>query len=175
MTKEECFELGFVARTHGLIGEVGVELDVDDPARYQDLEMAFLEIKNQLVPFMVEYCAFHNDKLLIKFEDVDDVDGAGKLTGTKLFLPLEKLPDLGDDQYYYHELVGMEVVDHERGVLGKVENIYSANAHSLMSLQYKGKEVLVPIQDEIVQQVDKQEGKVTVVLPTGLLELYLED
>ena len=176
MDKDSCFQLGYIAKVHGLHGEITLVLDVDYPEDYEDLEHVFVAQDSRLVPHFIEHFVLQpNRKVLAKFEGFDTVEEASKLVGTGLFLPLEKLPPLADDQYYFHELIGFTVHDETHGELGEVKQIYDLQTQDLIGVEYKGKEVLVPIQDGVVLKVDKAEKKVFCQLPNGLLEIYLED
>lgn len=176
MNKDNCYQLGYVAKVHGLHGEVNIVLDVDYPEDYEDLKQVFLEQKSRLVPFFIEhFVLLHNNKVLAKFEDFNTVDEVSKLVGSALYLPTKELQELEEGQYYYHELIGFEVLDENLGSIGIVKVIYDLETQDLLGVDHKGKEVLIPIQDQIVLKVDKAEKKVYCLLPTGLLDIYLED
>jgi 16S rRNA processing protein RimM len=176
MNKDNCFQLGYIAKVHGLHGEVSIVLDVDYPEDYEDLKQVFLEQKSRLVPFFIEHFVLsHNNKVLAKFEDFDSVDEASKLVGSALYLPAKELQELEEGQYYYHELIGFEVLDENLGSIGIVKVIYDLETQDLLGVDHQGKEVLIPIQDQIILKVDKAEKKVYCLLPTGLLDIYLED
>lgn len=176
MNKDNCFQLGYIAKVHGLHGEVTVVLDVDYPEAYEGIEHVFIDQKSRLVPFFLEYFDLQpNNKVLAKFEDYNTMDDAEKLVGSELYLPLTVLEELGEDQYYFHELIGFEVVDASLGSIGEIKIIYDLQTQDLMGVDHKGKEVLIPIQDGIIQKVDKTAKKVYCQLPEGLLEIYLEE
>jgi 16S rRNA processing protein RimM len=176
MNKDNCFQLGYIAKVHGLHGEVGVVLDVDYPEDYEDLKHVFVEQKSRLVPLFIEHFVLqHNNKVLAKFEEYDTVEDAGKLVGAALYLPTTALEPLGDDQFYYHELIGFEVLDENLGIIGEVKVIYDLETQDLLGVDHQGKEVLIPIQDQILKKVDKTAKKVYCHLPNGLLDIYLED
>jgi len=176
MNKEQCFQLGYVAKVHGLRGELVVVLDVDDPEDYDSLEHLFLEQRSRLVPFFLEHFVLQpGKKALVKFEDYDSLDQVEELVGTEIYLPLTELPELEDDQYYFHELIGFEVFDETKGLIGTVQIVYDLETQDLLGVTHQGKEVLIPIQDGIIKQVDKAAKKVYCQLPEGLLEIYLED
>lgn len=176
MNKDNCFQLGYIAKVHGLHGEVGIVLDVDYPEQYEDLKSVFLEQKSRLVPYFLEhFVVSHSNKVLAKFEDCDSVEDAEKLVGSALYLPLSQLTKLNEDQYYYHELIGFEVLDQKLGKIGEVKVVYDLETQDLLGVDHKGKEVLIPIQDQILLKVDKVDKKVYCQLPDGLLDIYLED
>jgi 16S rRNA processing protein RimM len=176
MNKDQCFQIGRIAKVHGLRGEVNVVLDVDYPEDYEGLEHLFLEQKGRLVPFFLEHFVLQpGGKALVKFEDLNSLEQVESLVGLEIFLPLSELPQLEDDQYYFHELIGFEVVDENLGLIGPVEIIYDLETQDLLGVTHQGKEVLIPIQDGIIQKVDKAAKKVYCQLPEGLLDIYLED
>ncbi|WP_026955124.1 ribosome maturation factor RimM [Algoriphagus vanfongensis] len=176
MNKEQCFQLGYVAKVHGLRGELVIVLDVDYPEEYEDLEHLFLDQKGRMVPFFLEHFVLQpGNKVLAKFEELDSLEQVESLVGSEVFLPLTALPKLEEDQYYYHELVGFEVEDESRGLIGPVEVIYDLETQDLLGVKHQEKEVLIPIQDGIILKVDKAAKKVFCRLPEGLLDIYLED
>lgn len=176
MNKEQCFQVGRIAKVHGLRGEVNVVLDVDFPEDYEGLEHLFLEQKGRLVPFFLEHFVIQpGGRALAKFEELDTIEQVESLVGSEAFLPVAELPELDEDQYYYHELIGFEVIDETKGLIGPVQIIYDLETQDLLGVTHQGKEVLIPIQDGIIQKVDKAAKKVYCQLPEGLLEIYLED
>ena len=175
MRVDDCYQLGYVIKTHGLHGEVSILLDVDFPDAYENLESVFVASAGSetLVPFFVEHVTIRQNKALIKFEEVDTIEQAEALLKAQLYLPLESLPPLEGDQYYYHEIIGFTVTDQEHGQLGTVQDVYESTGQDMIVMQYQEKEVLIPINDDIVQQVDKAQQVVRVSLPEGLLDVYL--
>jgi len=176
MNKEQCFLIGRIAKVHGLRGEVNVALDVDNPEAYEGLEHLFLEQKGRLTPFFLEHFVIQpGGRALAKFEDLHTIDAVEVLVGSEAYLPLSELPELKEGQYYYHELIGFEVVDEITGPVGPVQVIYDLETQDLLGVTHKGKEVLIPLQDGIIAQVDKAAKKVFCRLPQGLLDIYLEE
>ena len=175
MTKDNCFELGKITKTHGLKGEVVLWLDVDFPEDYEDLESIFLDVKGELVPFFMDSYRLSGNRAIVQFEDIDTFEKAEELVNLEAYLPLDELPALENDQFYYHEIIGFQVVDKNLGELGIVYTVHSMQAQDLLVMDYKGKEVLIPVIPEIVLEADKEAKILNVNLPEGLLEVYLED
>lgn len=175
MKKEDCFELGYITKPHALQGEVSLVVESDDPSLYNDLDSIFLEEKGGLVPYFIETILPQKNKFIIKFEEIDSFEDAEVLSGLKAFLPLSFLPELEEGQFYYHDIIGFTITDKEKGALGKVSNVLSTDMQALIEMQYKGKEILIPINDEILQEVNKKDKSISVQLPEGLLDIYLED
>ncbi|ADR21716.1 ribosome maturation factor RimM [Marivirga tractuosa] len=175
MKLDQCFQLGMVLKPHGLKGELYISLDTDYPEDYQELESVFLLQNGKLVPFFIEHIQLKNKEALVKFEDVEDKEGALALRGSTLHLPLTELPELTGNQFYFHEISGFQIEDTEKGMLGVVKEVFEAGHQDLIGMDYKGKEVLIPINDDVILNVDRENSLLKVSLPEGLLELYMEE
>ncbi|UTA66226.1 ribosome maturation factor RimM [Emticicia sp. 21SJ11W-3] len=176
MTKEDCYLLGKITKTHGLKGELAIWLDVDYPEDYEELDSVLLEIKGELVPHFVEEIQIRPAKSIIKFEDIDTIEEAQKLVNCDIYLPEDNLPELEDnDQFYYHEIIDFTVVDNVKGKLGKVLAVYTSDRQDLIAMHYEGTEILIPINDDIVKTVDRDKKELYTHLPEGLMEVYLDN
>jgi len=175
VTKDDCFQLGKITKTHGINGEMTFFLDVDVPEIYDDLDSVLVEVKGDLVPYFIESIAINRNRAIVALEGVDTIEDAQKLVNCDLFLPLENLEELEADQFYYHEVIGFQIHDEQLGDLGTVRTIYTLNAQDLIAMDYQGKEVLIPINDEIVPSTDRERKVLNVRLPEGLLDVYMED
>lgn len=174
MRIQDCFELGIVARLHGFNGQVQIAIDSDEPARYAGIDALFLEIRGQLVPFLVDKLEVSGARAIAKFKDINSEEEAERIRNAKVYLPLSLLPPLKDNQFYFHEIVGYQVQDTEQGPLGTVSTTYSMPTQDLIGMDYKGVEVLIPIADDIVLRVDRENKVLHVSLPEGLVEVYTE-
>lgn len=173
MQADDCYQLGFVSKKHGLGGAVVVILDVDYPEDYTTLESVFVEINNKLVPFFIESISIKGNKAFVKFEEVDTAESAEELKGNALFLPLDALPQLEEGQFYFHEVIGYTLQDSQAGEVGSIKNILSGPQQDLFQIDANGKEVLVPIIDDLIESVDHDRKILKVSLPEGLLDIYL--
>lgn len=174
MRVDDCYQLGYVIKTHGLRGEVQLMLDVDDPSVYENLESMFLLQKGALVPFFLEHIQVNGKKALAKFEDIDAIEDASPLVGLETYLPLEFLPELPEGKYYFHQLVGLEVREDNKP-LGIAQQVFENGPQVLLSVDHDGTEVLIPVNDEIIKKVDFNTNEIHVALPEGLLDVFLSD
>ena len=175
MKLDDCFQLGYIVRTHGIKGQVIAFFDVDYPEDYEELESVFLLINGKLVPFFIDRIEPQAAaKFILKFEDLDTIQEAEKLKGVALYLPLTELPELEEDQFYFHEVIGYQVIDEAKGELGTVTDFFAMPNQDLMAMDFQGQEVLIPVADEIILRTDKASKKIFVKLPEGLLEVYTQ-
>ncbi|WP_425076720.1 ribosome maturation factor RimM [Psychroserpens sp. S379A] len=176
MKKENCFFLGKIVKKYSFKGELLVKLDTDEPELYKDMESVFVEVRRNLVPFFIESSQLHKSELLrIKFEDVDTEEDADALIKSELYLPLEFLPKLDDDKFYFHEIIGFKVEDKNYGHVGIIKSVNDSTAQSLFEIDRNGVEILIPMNDEFISKVDKANQTIFVNTPEGLIDLYLED
>ena len=173
MTKEDCFYLGRVAKTHGIKGEITIKLDVDDPSAYHDMKYFLLEINKVLTPFFVEKIVSSGDKFFVTIQDIRTVEAASALTGKEVFLPLEMLPKLSGKQFYYHEVKGFMVIDAKKGVLGPIADVIEYPTQAIIQIFKDKKEILIPILDQVIQKVDRKSKKLYIKAPEGLIDMYL--
>lgn len=169
----DCFEIGFIIKPHGLKGAVNIQMDVDDPEKYNEMESVIVKIGDNLVPFSISNLHLIGNKGIMQLQDIHTKEQASELKSCTLLLPLAQLPLLQKDQFYYHEVIGYQIVDEELGALGTIENIFAGGNQDLISMNFKGKEILIPVSDEIVGSADHEQKILHVRLPNGLLEIYL--
>ncbi len=174
MQKENCFYLGKIVKKYSFKGELLVKLDTDDPQMYSEMESVFVEIKKNLIPFFIEKSSLHKSTLLrVKFEDVDTDQGASDMIGMHLYLPLTMLPKLTGTQFYYHEIIGFSVEDREFGHVGTITGVNDNSAQALFEIDRDGKQVLIPINDDFIKSLDRENKNILLEVPNGLIELYL--
>lgn len=174
MRKEDCFYLGKIAKKFSFKGEVLIYLDTDEPELYQDMESVFVEFNKNLVPYFIENSSLHkNDFLRVQFEDVDSEEEADSLLGCDIYLPLSMLPKLEGNQFYFHEVIGFEIEDKRVGVFGKIVSINDTTAQPLFEVVNGEVEILIPMIDQFLVKIDRENKKVIMDLPEGLIEMYL--
>lgn len=174
MQIDDCYQLGYVIRKHGTKGDVQVFLDADAPEAYSEMESVFILQEGQmLVPFFIDRIEVRGQKAVIKFEDIESADDADALSGSQLYLPLDVLPTLEEHQFYYHEVIGFDVIDQQLGKLGQVLSFITLGPQQLLEMEYQGNQVLIPVTDEIVLKAKSDKKEIYVNLPEGLLDIYL--
>ena len=174
MRKEECFYLGKIAKKFSFKGEVLIYLDTDEPELYENMESVFVEFNNNLVPFFIENSNLHkNDFLRVRFEDVNNEEEADKILGLPVYLRLKMLPKLTGDKFYFHEVIGFKVEDKRLGIVGEIQSINDSSAQPLFEVLNGEVEILIPMIDHFLVKIDRDNKKVIMDLPEGLIEMYL--
>ena len=175
MKKEDCFYLGKIVKKYSFKGEIIAKLDTDQPDIYENLEALFIDVSNRLIPYFVEKSQLHKSNLLrLKLEDVSSESDADALLKKDLYLPLALLPKLEGNTFYFHEIIGFQVIDENFGPVGHITGVNDSTTQALFEIDYHGKEVLIPINDAILSSLDRTAKTVLVNTPPGLMYVYLD-
>ena len=109
----------------------------------------------------------------VRFEDVNSEADADAILKSDIYLPLTLLPKLSGDQFYFHEIIGFKVVDRNFGEVGIIVKINETAAQPLFEIDREGTVILIPMVDEFIKKVDRENKKIEVQTPEGLIELYV--
>ena len=172
MRKEDCFFLGTVVAKYSFKGEVLIKLDTDDPETYLSLQSFLLEDESHLIPCFTTKVQLHKSQLLrVSVEGVNSEKQADLMIGKSVYLPLDQLPKLDDDQFYFHEIIGFKVIDSVQGPIGTITGVNDASSQVLLEVEHNDRQILIPLVDELIQQLDKQQKQIYLYIPEGLLDL----
>lgn len=179
MTLDECFYLGYTAKVHGKNGEITIKLDVDFFEECKKLESVFIQLNKtdtSLIPFFISKANFQNNGTLrVKLEDVDSIADAKPIIGKGVYMLSKFLPTLSGNQFYHHEVADFKIIDTNYGEVGELQQILNFPKQAIFEVVHpNGKEILIPVAENIIDNVDRANKTITVTTPDGLIELYLE-
>jgi 16S rRNA processing protein RimM len=173
MKIEDSFYIGYITKTKGLKGEVQLFFEYPEPQDL-DLDTVFLEMNGKLIPYFINQVKLQpNQTANIYFEDVDVVEKAEKLIRKKVYLPNTKKPERNPDEFLIADLKGFLVIDETRGELGEIVEIHEYPQQYVAVVPHQFREVLFPLNDEFIVEIDDKKGVLHVNLPEGLIDLYL--
>ena len=172
MKKDDCFYVGTIVGKYSFKGALLIKIDSDSPEDYTTLESIFVELNTGLVPFFIEKCQLHKSALLrIKFDQVNNEQEAESLIKKEVYLPLNMLPPLEGTKFYYHEVIGFEILENDQPV-GTVIKILDQGVQALFEIKKEdGTSSLIPIHDDFILEVNRDSKRIHVQLPEGLLDL----
>jgi len=175
MKQEEAFYIGYITKTKGLKGEVQLFFEFDSP-ELLDLDVVFADMNGKMVPYFVSsYKLQANNTGNLYFDDIDHIDKAQPLLRKKIYLPLTKMPDRSDEDFHYNDLKGYMVSDEAHGVLGEILEVNEYPQQFVATVSYQNKEVLFPLNEDMILEIDEDQKTLFVELPEGLLDLYLSN
>ena len=175
MRKEDCFYLGKIVKKYSFKGELLAKLDTDQPELYENLDAVFIQVRNSLIPFFIESSQLHKSDLLrLKLEEVKTEEDADSLLKSNLYLPLELLPKLEGNKFYFHEIIGFTILDVNFGKVGLIKGVNDSTAQALFEIDRNGIEILIPMNDQFIIEINREAKTIKVETPPGLIDLYLE-
>jgi 16S rRNA processing protein RimM len=167
--------VGRVVRPHGITGEVVVEIRTDDPDTRFAPGTTLRAKPSRGGPerdYVVDSAREHSGRLLVRLDGVADRTAAESLRGTVFVVDSENLPPIDDpDEFYDHQLEGLQVVTIEGRPLGTVAEVLHTAAGELLAVRAEEGEVLVPFVSAIVTSVSLADRTIEIDPPEGLLEL----
>ena len=174
MNENNYYYLGKVTRKFSFKGELIVFLDTDTPSHYYGLKKIFLKVDNSYIPYFISKISkYKNNSVRVKFEDVKNESEAMELINYEIFLPIEELPKLEGKKFYYHEVIGFMVIDINHGKIGEITYINDQTPQHLFVVKSSGKEILIPINDDFILDLDRINKIVNLKIPEGLLKIYM--
>ena len=164
-----------IGKPHGIRGEVTVQVLTDAPEDRFVPGTEFVVEPASAGPLTVHSARWNKDILLLAFEEIETRNEAETLRGAKLFIETEELDEDDDEGWYEHELVGLEARVGSQ-VVGKISGLNTMPVQDLLIVETPdGKEILIPFVEQIVPEVNVEEGYVLVTPPAGLFEINTEN
>lgn len=163
--------VGRVARPHGIRGEVSIEPETDFPdERFAEGAVVFIEDEGRVAPLTVASFRMHAGRALVRFEPMTSMNDAERLRGHELRVPESALAELPENVWYHHELIGSLVRTTDGHEVGRVTGIQGPTERSILVIQGREGEVLVPLVAAFCQ-VDVAAREIEIDPPEGLLEV----
>ena len=165
--------IGKIVATHGLTGSLILTHVVGKSTWLKKDHILHVEMqKGSYIPYFVSQCKASNDKeYIINVEDVDKVESAKKLVTRQVYVDESILIGYAKESPLLW--IGFSVIDKNNGILGDIDDVSQTGFQWLARVNYNGTEVLVPLIDQMIENVDIKARTINVNLPEGLLEVYL--
>lgn len=170
--KEYCY-IGRIVKTHGLKGEITLRFDNDEISSISNLKYFLLDINHKIIPFFIDSIIFHAHRAFVLFQDINTLEAATRLVDKEVYLPIELLPDHVKKDFYLREIIGYQVIDEKEGEIGLISDILEYPTQSLIQIIKDGKEILIPVHDDIIKKVNDKAKKILIKAPEGLIDMYL--
>jgi 16S rRNA processing protein RimM len=164
--------VGRIARTHGLQGQVVVNPETDFPEeRFAPGSPLWVHVNARLERVVVSSMRLQNGRAVVGFAGHAAIEAAERLVGLELRIPEEGLHPLAEGVYYRHQLVGCAVETASGEAVGTVARVEEGAGGSLLVVDGRPGEVLIPLTVDICVDVDVGSRRIVVAPPEGLLEL----
>ena len=163
-------EIGQIVNTFGIKGFVKVNPFVDDISRFDELTKVYIKKQKILNELEIEEVKYHKNMVLIKFKGIDKVEDAETLRNSYLEVDRENAIDLEEGTYFIADLIGLQVINDEEKILGKLEDIFNTGSNDIYVVKDElGKQILLPAISEVIKEINLEERKIVVHLLEGLI------
>ena len=167
---QKRLEVGQIVNTFGIKGEIKVTPFTNDIRRFDDLKKVYVKTRKESKLYNVENARYHKNMVLLKLKGINTPEEAEILRNAFLEIDREDAIPLEEGTYFIADLLGLEVYTDEGKLLGRVNDIYNTGSKDIYVIKDElGKQVLLPGIDEVIKEVDLNNGKIIVHLIPGLV------
>lgn len=168
---DDFLAVGKIAKAHGIKGELKVVSYSGAAEELLGFKIFYVQCQSVCKSYAVLRSRPQGKFTIVQLSGVASRDAADALIGAELFVLKRDMPVLADDEFYWHELVGLNVVTDKGVGLGRILSLLATGAHDILVVHGNGQEYLLPATNDIVVRVDREEGVVVVRPLPGLLEM----
>ncbi len=159
--------IGRILTTWGVKGKLKVKLETDFPQRFAPGS----KIYTNRQPMTIDSAEWHGDKLVIKLNTIDSIEDARKLRGKTIEIHHNQVHPLPEGQYYYFQLIGLEVWTTQGELLGSITEIITTGSNDNYVVRGAKGETLIPAIEDVVKSIDLDKKQVVIEAIPGLLSL----
>lgn len=172
MNFNDYYLIGSIIKTHGNSGELILKFD-NNLFFETKKELVFIDIDGELVPFFInEYIQKTGTTAIVKFDYIEELSKAKKFVECNIYLPKKYIVASSKNVDKFN-LIGFSVIDKQLGEVGKINNIIEIKSNPLLTiLSSKGDEILMPFNEDFIEDVDYENGLIKIDMPDGLIDLY---
>ena len=164
--------IGKIQGTHGIGGQLRVVPFAGDASSISKLKSVLLKAPGgAMEPFQVASARAHGKRVLLALKPFDNINQVLHLVGREIYADRAVLPELPSDEFYWSDLLGLQVETEEGESLGELVEIIETGSNDVYVVKKDGREVLIPALEDVVLAVDLDANRMTVSLPEGLLDL----
>lgn len=169
MAEEEYISVGKITGVHGLHGNLKVYLYSESVDVFESARQIQIKSPNGgLNSYTVKTAKPYKKGMLLTLKECVDINVAEKLVGSKICIARDSLAELDEDEYYWFEIIGLDVFLVDGDYLGKVHSIFPTGSNDVYVVKKSGRETLIPALESVILSIDLEKKKMTVDLPEGL-------
>ena len=167
----ETKEIGYISKTHGLKGHVILRVGEDLDINSEEITALFLELNASQVPYFIEECRANNVGYIVKLEGINAVEESKKMVGKKAFALVDFIIE---NENPLNEFIGYTVIDNVLGNIGNITAIDDKTNNVVAQILHpSGKEIMLPFNDDLIDEIDDDARTIRFNSPEGLIEMYL--
>lgn len=168
----DLIAVGAIVAAHGVKGNLKIKPLTDDPERFKELQLVYVELKDDsVIQLHIKDIKINDGFILLAFDEVSDRNTAESLRGGLICITKQELLPLSDNEFYQFEVVGYDVKTTNGELLGKVEEILDLSANDVLVVKSREKEFLIPLIREVIKKINRERKEFVIEPIDGLLEL----
>lgn len=169
---ENLVKIGEIVKPHGIRGEVKAYSYSEQPENFKQYKKVVLQLPDEkgTAIYKVIGSRTQGKLAILQLGGITSREAAENIQGSGVWLEKGDLPQLGGDEFYWHQLLNLQVYTVTGRMLGKVAGFFSTKAHDVLVVTGEGREYLIPVKEEILTEIDVRHGKLLITAPPGLLE-----
>jgi 16S rRNA processing protein RimM len=172
VSPEDLLLMGKVVRPHGVEGALRIKSYAQSEESFLSAGTVFLRSSSgQTWEYVVSSVRPHKNILLLKLEGLNTLEEAEKYRGAAILIKRDALPQEGDEEYFWHELIGLQVYLSGGEYVGTIKHILPTGSNDIYVVQEGKKEVLIPAIHDVVKEIDLINNRMIISEVEGLLDL----
>lgn len=171
--KTDCEKIGFLRKTHGVFGDLVLEFEPQFEISIEETGRFFVELDGLLVPFFLVEDGFRfktSNSAIISFDGVETEKYAKRMVGHSVFLYKNEIIKI-EDEPVQNRFLNYLLIDEKHGEIGIIQKIDDYSGNLVMTVNYRGEELLVPLNNDFLIEVNEKRKTIILTLPDGLIDV----
>ncbi len=168
--EQAFFPIGRLVKPHGVKGRIKIDYFGGPPERFLYQTVFIKDNTGRPEPFEVLEVTPQPPRLILRLKGIEKIEGTERLIGKEILVRRKDLPELEEGEYYWCEVLGMEVETEKGKRLGKVEQIFPTGANDVYVVKGKRREIFLPATEAVIKSIDRHKRVIRVERMEGLWE-----
>ena len=164
-------KIGTVVSKHGYKGDIKISVASNNPDTLPDLKYLFIDLDGCFIPFTIDNLrSFSKNVLIVKLKEIRSEDEVNEFIHKNIYVDSTKIGSNTGSGFFYNDLINFDVIiDFKK--IGRIENINSNLPQPVFEIIYDSRKVLIPIHEDLIEKIDKENKIIHLDIPNGLLEI----
>jgi len=164
-------KVGTVVSKHGYKGDIKINISSFNLNTFPDIAHLFIELDGSFIPFSInEIRSFSKNILIVKLEEINSEKEVDEIIHKNIYVDSTKIESKKDSGFFYDDLINFNVLKDSQKI-GTVESINTDLPQPVFEIKYDSRLVLIPIHQDLIKEIDKENNIIHLDIPDGLLEI----
>ena len=164
-------KIGTVVSKHGYKGDIKISVSSNNLDTFPDLKYLFIDTDGCFIPFKIDNVkSFSKNVLIVKLKEISSEDDVNEVIHKNIYVDSTEMESNTDSGFFFNDLINFDVITDSKKV-GRIENINSKLPQPVFEIMYDSRTVLIPIHEDFIKKVDKENNIIYLDIPDGLLEI----